>query len=170
MANKKHSIIFLALLLVLLAVTGCSPTQRPVPDQQQPNNNQTKENTNPDSPMDMQPNEINQDLDTRADRIVTAIVKLDEVRSATVVISESTALVGVNITDTTKGEMNTEIKRQIEETVKNTDSQITRVSVTADPDLFKRIENIARETSSGRPLSGFGKEIEELVRRITPGM
>ncbi len=169
MTKKKITIMLFALLLVFLTVTGCRPAQRPAPEQQ-PNNNPTQDMTDRNSPMNMQPNEVNQDLQARADRIVNAIVKLDEVRSATVVISETTALVGVNTTDTTKGEMNTEIKREIEETVKNTDAQITRVSVTADPDLFKRIENIARETSSGRPLSGFGREIEELVRRITPGL
>jgi len=169
MRNKKNIIVFAVLLMLAVAVTGCRPAQRPdpvTPQQTTPNQEMTDRN----APMNMQPNEVNQDLNIRADRIVNEVVKINEVRSATVVISERTALVGVNLTDTTKGEINTEIKRQIEEAVRNADPQITRVSVTADPDLFKRIENIARETGRGRPLSGFGREIEELVRRITPGL
>ena len=168
MRNKKLFISIAMLLLLIFAVTGCRPAPRPAPQQQPMTPNQ--EMTDRNAPINMQPNEVNQDLNTRADRIVTEVAKMEEVRSATVVISENTALVGVNLTDTTKGEMNTEIKRQIEESVRRTDPQITRVSVTADPDIFKRIENIARETGRGRPLSGFGREIEELVRRITPGL
>lgn len=168
MGNKKVMLIVAMLLILAVALSGCRPAQRPAPVPQQTLPDRDMRDRN--GPVDMEPNGANQELGARADRIVNAVVKLDEVKSATVVISETTALVGVNLTNTTKGEMNSEIKRQIEETVKRTDREITRVSVTADPDIFKRIENIARETGRGRPLSGFGREIEELVRRITPGL
>lgn len=57
----------------------------------------------------------------------------------------------------------------MEDAVRNADRDITRVSVSADPDIFTRIDNIARDIGRGRPLSGFGDEIEEIIRRITPG-
>jgi len=108
-------------------------------------------------------------LSDRASRIEAEVTKLNDVKGATVVITGNTALVGINLTEGTKGDLNTEIKRQVEEAVQTADRDINRVSVTADPDLFTRIENIARDIGQGRPLSGFGQEVEELVRRITPG-
>jgi len=61
------------------------------------------------------------------------------------------------------------MKKKIEDVVRRTDSEIDRVSVSADPEIFDSIENVVRETGRGRPLSSFGKEIEDIVRRITPG-
>ena len=63
-----------------------------------------------------------------------------------------------------------EILEKIKKTVKDTDKSITRVYVTADPDLYKRIENIAKGISAGRPVSEFAKQISEIIKRITPGM
>jgi len=64
--------------------------------------------------------------------------------------------------------MTRDLKQKIEKTVKNTDNSIKNVSVTADPDLFTRITNMATDITKGRPISGFGKEFEEILRRITP--
>lgn len=205
MKNKNMLLIACILLIVSVAVLGCTPTERPVPEttpnQQDMNNRTTTDNNVPSTdrmvPGDnrmltddrMTPNNNNMNMDTRmetdntldtndgmtgdlaarADKIASEITKHNEVRSATVVITENTALVGVNLTSGTKGELNTEIKKQIEDTVKKADNKIERVSVTADPDLFTRIENIAKDIGQGRPLSGFGQEVEEIIRRITPG-
>lgn len=172
-------------LVVAIAITGCRPARRPMPQEPQPmperqeqmpgeqaDDGMLRDTRIPGddrtAPRNMQPNELEQDLTVRADRIVNEIVRLEEVRSATVVISENTALVGVTLTGAGEGEMDRDVERKIEETVKETDRNIDRVAVTADPDLFTRIENIAREAGRGRPLSGFGREIEEIFRRITP--
>ncbi|KAB3538603.1 YhcN/YlaJ family sporulation lipoprotein [Alkaliphilus pronyensis] len=165
---KKNRFIFLATIIMVIAIAlaGCSPAERPAPETRRVEPNQEMNDRN--SPMNMQPGEEMQDLNIRADRIVNEVVKLEEVRSATVVITENTALVGVNLTEETMGEMNSEMKKKIEDVVKRTDREIDEVSVSADPDIIERIENIASETARGRPLSGFGREIEELVRRMTP--
>jgi len=187
------------MLLVSVFALGCSPAERPVPEttpnQQNINNNNrtTTDNNLPDSnrivPGDnrmltddrldadtrerdttLDPNDrMTGDLNDRADRIEDEVTKLEEVKSATVIITENTALVGINLTSGTKGDLNTEIKKQVEDAVEKADKDIDRVSVTADPDLFTRIENIARDIGQGRPLSGFGQEVEEIIRRITPG-
>ena len=105
----------------------------------------------------------------RVNRIVREVEDIRDVRRAAVVITGNTALVGVDMTSGTKGELNSQIKRDVEDAVRRADRDITKVSVTADPDIFTRIENIARDVGEGRPLSGFGTEIEEIIRRITPG-
>ena len=192
MKNKNILLVVSIMLMISVFAIGCTPAERPVPEttpnQQNMNNNNrtTTDNTVPRSNdttnnttldnnnmntndrMD-QTNGTNGDLSTRADKIENAVTKLDEVNSATVVITENTALIGINMTSGTKGSLNTEIKKKVEDAVKNADKEIDRVSVTADPDLFTRIENVAEDIASGKPLSGFGQEIEEIIRRITPG-
>lgn len=186
MKSKKLLITICIFLIVAMAVTGCRPARRPVPEtpqQQAPapdqrvpgeeaNDGLVRDARTPEdnrtAPRNMQPVEMEQDLMVRADRIVNEVVRLEEVRSATVVISENTALVGVSLTNEDTGEVDREMERRIEDVVKQTDRNIDRVAVTADPDLFTRIENIGREAGRGRPLSGFGREIEEIFRRIVP--
>ena len=108
-------------------------------------------------------------MNDRVNRIIREIENIRDVRRAAVVITERTALVGIDLTSETKGKLNSQIKQEIEDAVKRADRDITKVRVTADPDIFTRIENIAKDVDRGRPLSGFGSEIEEIIRRITPG-
>ena len=61
-----------------------------------------------------------------------------------------------------------DLKRKIENVVKNTDNHISNVSVTANPNLFTRISNMSRDIRSGNPISGFAKEFQEILRRINP--
>lgn len=100
--------------------------------------------------------------------IAKKIEDFDEVNKATVVITGETALVGVDIKSNLEGEITNSLKDKIEETVREYNKNIKRVSVTADPDLFSRIRNIGVDINNGRPLSGFANEIEEILRRINP--
>ncbi len=168
MHTNKFLKSFSCFLLVALLAVGCSPAERPVPEEQttpqtQPNRYERVEE--PNMPMESQEG---QDLSIRAEQIVNEVVRLNEVKSATVVISDETCLVGVNLASGVEGEMTTEVKNKIEDVVKRTDRSISRVAVSADPDIFDKIENIARETGRGRPLSGFADEIEDLFTRIIP--
>lgn len=104
----------------------------------------------------------------QATRIANRVKELKEVRNATVAISGNQCLVGVTTTDNVEGRMTTSLKDKIDRTVKEADTNITTVHVTASPDLYKRIENIGNGIRDGRPLSGFAAEVEELIRRITP--
>jgi YhcN/YlaJ family sporulation lipoprotein len=106
----------------------------------------------------------------RASRVATNVARIPEVNKATVVISGTTALVGVDMKAKVQGTHEKDVKKKIEKAVKDTDKSITRVYVTADPDLYKRIDNIARGISEGRPVSEFAKQISEIIKRITPGM
>jgi len=106
----------------------------------------------------------------RASRVAASVARIPEVNKATVVISGTTALVGVDMKAKVQGTHEKDVKKKIEKAVKDTDKSITRVYVTADPDLYKRIDNIARGISEGRPVSEFAKQISEIIKRITPGM
>ncbi len=111
---------------------------------------------------------VPKDMVTRANNIAQRVANLKEVNSASVLISGNNCIVGVDIKGNIEGQMTRDLKQKIEKTVKNTDNSIKNVSVTADPDLFTRITNMATDITKGRPISGFGKEFEEILRRITP--
>ncbi|MCF6460062.1 YhcN/YlaJ family sporulation lipoprotein [Clostridium sp. Cult3] len=105
---------------------------------------------------------------TRANGIAQRVANLNEVNSASVLISGNSCIVGVDMKNNIQGKMTTDLKQKIERTVRNTDSSIKNVSITADPDLYTRISNMATNIGNGRPITGFAKEFEEILRRITP--
>lgn len=176
MSNKKLIIAICLVMVFAVFATGCRPLERPVP--RDPHTNEEIRETTPrmDARGGDAPNMTrdgardvggNGNLTARAERIADAVANMEEVRSATVVITDTTALVGVTLARNTN-DVATDLKRRIEDVVTQTDREIDRVAVTADPDLITRIRNVADETGRGRPLSGFGREVEEIIRRIIP--
>lgn len=108
------------------------------------------------------------DYTERVENIAERAAELKEIESATCVITGNTALVGVQFNDQYKGGVTDRIKEKVERVCKDEDPEIDRVIVTADPDVFARIEDILRDIGEGRPVSGFAEEIEELINRIQP--
>jgi YhcN/YlaJ family sporulation lipoprotein len=170
--NNKLFLVFMVLVLSLI-FTGCQPkvSQKPGPD----NMNRTRTNVGNNTNINNKPKKgigttdmRNTDLSKRADRIAKNVTKLNDVNSTTVVISGNTALVGVDIKDNVEGKITNNLKRRVEKTVRDTDKNITNVSITADADLYRRISNMATDIKNGRPISGFANEIQEILRRITP--
>ena len=174
--KNKSIILAVCILLLISLMAGCNSAQRPEPqtpaqDQQGIDRDRvTDENNITDNNKPIMDNKTTTDnMSERADRIVREVENVNDVKKAAVVITEGTALVGIDLTSGTKGELNSRIKQDVENAVKKADKDITKVSVTADPDIFTRIENIAKDIGEGRPLSGFSTEIEEIMRRIIPG-
>lgn len=110
----------------------------------------------------------NNTANDKVTRIANKIEDLKEVKKAVVTVTGNTALVGVSIADNIEGQMTNDLKDKIDRIVKQTDSTIKTVYVTANADLYERIENIGKGIRQGRPLSGFAEEIEEIIRRIAP--
>lgn len=125
------------------------------------NPNLTTDITRKNTTMDMA-------LVDRARTIAQKVNDLSEVDRASCLITGNTAIVGVDMKNNVKGQMTTELKQKIETKVKNTDSRIKNVAVTADPDLATRIKTLTTDIENGRPISGFANEIQEILRRITP--
>ncbi|MCF6465646.1 YhcN/YlaJ family sporulation lipoprotein [Clostridium sp. Cult2] len=192
---KKNKILFLALVLALVMTTiGCTvnrPGTQTRIGQRTPNNNlglrrnnnlvgiDRRNNNlvgidrrNMDNITDMNrttPNNLGMNnLSTRANAIARRVANLNEVNRCSVLLSGNTAIVGIDMKNNLQGKMTTALKQKIETTVKNVDNNITNVSITANPDLFTRISNMARDIRDGRPISGFAREFQEILRRITP--
>ena len=177
--SKRNILIIFSVLLFSLSIIGCTNKVTNPP----PSGTTTNRTTNPNAttnPNGTTGNNITNNMTgndtitgdntlyTRAEKIATAVNKVSGVRSSKVIISNNRALVGVDIAATTEGSMTDQMKSNIEKAVKSTDSQITSVAVTADPDIFTRITNVGNGIRSGRPLSEFGSEVEELFRRVIP--
>lgn len=181
---KKHfkviSLIAIIALVISIGMVGCTIRRPAKPSTPYSNQiNRTTPRTTPDYtnvPDYMTPGRTTPDYTTtpeptitdHATRIANKVAELKEVKKATVTISGNTALVGVSTASNVEGKMTTALKDKIVKAVKETDTNITNVHVTANADLYKRIENIGRDIRAGKPLSGFAAEIKEIIRRITP--
>lgn len=189
MKHKKIAIFAVLVLALTLVGTACQTrtSQKPNVGNERIENRLAKNNSGVRNNNRLN-NNINNNLDNdvrndnmtrnnkvntasnRAEKIAKKVSNLNEVNSATVVISGNTALVGVNIKNNLEGKMTNNLKNKVEKIVRNTDTNVKNVSVTADADLYKRLSNMARDVRTGKPISGFAKEIQEILRRITPSM
>ncbi|WP_202709133.1 YhcN/YlaJ family sporulation lipoprotein [Sporosalibacterium faouarense] len=176
---NKYSYILLVILVFTFISIGCQPSaEKP----NQPNNNYGMDNNDlynnnnqngNNNGLNNNNNNINgnnNNLSSRAKKIADKIAAMSNVEDATVVISGNTALIGVDLTNDSTLRINDNMRKQIERTVKNADSSINKVSVTADPDIFDRIDEIGRNIRTGRPIKGFTDEIEDMIRRVTPNL
>jgi len=198
MNYKKILVVFISLFLIIFTIVACAqPQQRPGPDNRTNNGDnrnipeQTRIIPRRVTPRDSQRNnDLNgfnapnrtdnnnaDDLDNRVDnnryvdraeRIADRVASLREIESSTCIITGNTAMIGVQFSDQYKGKMTNAIKEKCEEIVKNTDKDIKRVVVTADPDIYSRMTTMLKDISKGKPLSGFAKEMNELLNRIQP--
>ncbi|MDN5277383.1 MAG: hypothetical protein PWR01_1348 [Clostridiales bacterium] len=173
MKLRRSLVLFACVLLVLIFIVSC--TQRTAPRQRTENVPRAtrwtappRTPTTPPAPNVTPTRVDNRQYMNRARRIADNVADLKEIESATCVISGNTAIIGVQFSKQYKGKMTDEIKKKIDQVVKKTDTRINRVAVTADPDLVSRIRDIFRDIGRGRPLSGFVKEINELLNRIQP--
>lgn len=104
----------------------------------------------------------------RAKKIASEIAKEKNIKSASCVVNGNTAVVGLQFDEQYKGKVTDAIKQSVNKRVKDLEPTIKKVIVTADPDLLSRIKTVARDIEKGKPLTGFTKEIEEIIRRINP--
>ncbi len=145
--KRRSSIFLIFCVLVILTFTlcACSEARKPLPD-----------NKNA-------PNE-------RADKLAYMADSVDGVKKATVVISGKMAYVGLDLDADIEEEQTNEVEKMVMDKVKGAEEAITTVYVTSDADTVTRIKKIAEGISEGKPVSSFGKELEEIGRRITPNM
>lgn len=159
--RKRSLIIVLAVvLLVSFLAISCSPAQRPGPVEQPPAPANPAPNRNDNN------NNMTNEESAKADRLAERIARMKDINSATVVLADNSAWVGVDFkanVSLTEG-----VKDEITRIVKNEDKSIDTVYVTADADTVTRLRNIARDIAAGRPVSGFIDELREMGKRIMP--
>jgi len=151
MNKRMLVVIFIVILIIsIVSLSACRAQRRPGPVEP--------------SPAPMQP----QESTAKAERLAQKIASLKEINSATVVLADTKAWVGVDLAANIGGRLTNEMKNEITNMVKAEDKSITTVYVTADADTVTRLRNIARDVAAGKPVTGFIDQLNEIGRRITP--
>lgn len=117
-------------------------------------------------------------LNTNANDLAKKISALPEVNSASVVVTDNTCLVGVDLNNNTKNNnnntaINTDLRNRIEKIIKdNGNINATDIRITSDPNLLTRIKNISTNIGNGavNTIETIGDDIEDIIRSIVnPG-
>lgn len=198
--NKKNIISYLLVLtltLVMGAGIGCTPQQKPVPDQNtnydrdmerdtdlydqnEMNRDRMNNNTNDNMADDIADN-MNDNLNdnmtndtmgnTEAKKLADMIKdKNDKVNAATVLLTGNVAYVGIDLkADLGSGEAD-KVKNEVGKMVKKEQTNINTVYVTEDADTYTRLQVMAKDVREGKPISGFTNELKNLFQRVTPSV
>jgi YhcN/YlaJ family sporulation lipoprotein len=158
--KKILSFVLIISTIFLLNISGCAVSRKPAPK--------------PTPPARMTPTPTPAKkpaapaAHTLATKLSDAAEKVEGVKSATVVVSGSTAFVGLEIKPGIENKKTNEIKTKVADAVKKTDNRIMAANVTTDPNLITRLKKIADGIKKGKPISGFADELAEITRRIVP--
>lgn len=189
MKIKKSNLIFLVLALVLsLSIVGCTndpndtgmnnrdrlSTQTRINNRwdNKANDNWNRDNVGMRDDLNngmTRPKNLNNKMDN-SKNLAKDISNIPEVSKASVVVNDDTALVGVNLRGKTQNTMTNTLRRKIEKMVKDKNNDIKNVSITTDPDIYTRINNISTSINNGNPVGDFTDEIGDLFKRMGRGI
>jgi len=99
--------------------------------------------------------------------IEKAIARISEVADARVVVTNSTALVGVKFDNAYKGEITERIREMVAAEVLRADPHIQTVAVTASEDDVNKVYDLSEQIRSGRTADELSAEINAIVRNAT---
>ncbi|NHM27347.1 YhcN/YlaJ family sporulation lipoprotein [Desulfofundulus sp. TPOSR] len=164
---RKWPVWFSIISLALMLVSGCAVSRKPAPP------SPAAPGPAPAAPGPAAP--APRPLPTtpaEAHRLATKLAaeaeKVPGVKSATVVLTGNTAIVGLDIKSGVERGRTAAIKDEVARRVRAADNRVVTVQVTTDPDTVTRIRRVAQGISRGEPVASFNREIQEILRRITP--
>ena len=102
-----------------------------------------------------------------ASEIEQAIARLSELSDARVVVTNTTALVGVKFDGAYKGELTERIREMVAAEVLKADPSIQTVAVTGNAEDVKKIYDLSSQIRSGRTADELSAEINAIVRNAT---
>jgi len=102
-----------------------------------------------------------------AANVEKTIGRISEITDARVVVTNTTALVGVKFDSAYKGEMTERIREMVAAEVLKADPNIQTVAVTANADDVKKIYELSDQIRAGRTADELSAEINSIVRNAT---
>lgn len=176
---SKGILLFTVFGLVFTSAIGCATQQKPEETrQQQDQTQQVRDQGRMNRTTDQARNRVNRTTDqarTRmgqnmrvADDVAESVARLDAIDSATVMVTDRTAYVGVMMNKNYKGGMTTKIKDQVAKRVRKEDRSVERVFVSASPGFVDEMGDYARDVRDGRPISGLFQGFSDLIERTFP--
>lgn len=157
---QKRLIMFIVLALIITSLAGCLPMRRPTPTP-------TPTPTNPMTPVPT-PTPTPTAQATTADRVVRIVNAMPEVKTSYALVVGNVAMVGVDMRDKLSADKENALKTRISADTKRQMPELAEVWVTSDPDLVKRIRDLAGRISRGEPVTGFFEEISIIAKKLQP--
>ncbi len=153
---------WLIILCTAILLTGCgnpNNNEASPPPNQDNRNIQVKQSVPPKKDI-KNPQEV-------AERLSNLAASIPQVERATCVVFGDTAIVGINVSGELEASKVGTIKYSVAEALRN-DPYGVHALVTADMDLYNRIDELATQVRQGDPIAGFANEIADIVGRIMP--
>ena len=101
-----------------------------------------------------------------ADDVADKIVKMEEVESANVIVTDTNAYVAVVLKEGADGSEATENK--IADEVRSTNATFKNVYVSMNPDFVKQMNEYGTKIRANEPVEGFFTEFSDAVKRVFP--
>ncbi|MEK3952229.1 YhcN/YlaJ family sporulation lipoprotein [Psychrobacillus sp. FSL K6-1464] len=101
-----------------------------------------------------------------ADQVADKITELEEVESASVLVTDNNAYVAVELKEGT--EETEEIKTKISDAAKKENADFKNVYVSANPDLSQQFKDYGDRIRADEPVEGFFNEFTDTVDRVFP--
>lgn len=146
-------------IMVILFLPGCQSAKKPLsPQSTEEDNNTRLSQLSPSTRRIL------------TDRLSNAATEVEGVQRAIVVLSsdnndELVALIGLTLKDDTASKAKT-IKETAIKKVKSVDRRVTQVLATTDPNMIKRISDIATGIIEGKPIKSYARDVNELNRMM----
>ncbi len=180
MKTKKYVLGLLSAILSVGFLFGCddkkmklSPIQSEEPSEQKAQNSRENNDLRDVGfqPDGTQNNNVNNNNQTRlevADKAAARIVKLDEVDTANVIVTNRNAYVAVVLKNEANGEVTDRLKKKISDQVKATDQDIRNVYISSDPDFVNRAEDYGNRINEDATRNGLFEDFTETVLKSIP--
>lgn len=104
---------------------------------------------------------------TGSGQIEANVSKISEIEDCRVVVTGTTALVGVKFADAYQGEVTERIREMVAAEVMEADPNIKTVAVTAEDDDVDEVYDISEKLRRGEPAETLENKINEIVRNAT---
>ena len=158
------------ILLVAVVMIGCGMNRDKVA-KDNATNNQVKNEITTKQPVEKNTGNTSNDNQTHLEVAKEAsdrVAELEEVNSATVIVTNHNAYVAAVLQNPTNEEITTELEDKIAEEVKSTNTAIQNVYVSLNPDFVASMTGYREKINEGKPVAGFFEEFSEAMRRVFP--
>lgn len=158
--HKKLAGILVLVMLLVGVVSGCQTEKKPV----QPSRNST-------GGTGMDPAKLSSsEKRILTDRFSNIANTVKGVQKSTVILSsdnknQMVILAGLTLTSQTRSKEQ-EIKKTVAEKIKNNDQRVSEVLVTTDPNMIKRMSDIAAGIIEGKPIKSYARDVNELKKSL----
>lgn len=147
--------------------TGTSGNQNTTTQDNAPNNRLNSGMTRPGRLTTSLGNLNNQN----SEELARQISDLPEVERASVIVNENRAIVGIELRNNQRQtEISSALRNRIEDMVKDVNEEIDEVSITADGEIYDRIDTMATDMLDydGNFFEEMGNAFDDLLDAITP--